>query len=169
MLGAKSKNADSIDVFKLLKASENKSTSEKQIAHPSGTTSKIKPAKILVIDDEPEITDIIETFLETAGYEVKSENSSTIGIERAKSYIPDLVLLDIMMPFMDGYEICRELKKCEKTKNIPVVFLTGKDAISDDGKSFQAGGILFVKKPFSCERLMDIVKVVLQTSEKANK
>jgi DNA-binding response OmpR family regulator len=130
---------------------------------------KAKPAKVLVIDDEPEITDIIETFLENAGYEVKSENSSTIGIERAKSYLPDLVLLDIMMPFMDGYEICQELKKNEKTKNIPVVFLTGKDAQSDEGKSFQVGGILFIKKPFSCERLLEIVKVVLLTADKANK
>jgi len=133
------------------------------------TIGKSKPAKVMVIDDEPEITDIIETFLETAGYEVKSENSSTIGIERAKTFLPDLILLDIMMPFMDGYEICRELKKGEETKNIPVVFLTGKDAQSDEGKSFKVGGVLYIKKPFSCERLLDIVKLVLQTSEKANK
>jgi DNA-binding response OmpR family regulator len=160
MSSSKSEKEDPINVFQLLKASEVK---------PAGAIGKVKPAKILVIDDEPEITDIIETFLESAGYEVKSENSSTIGIERAKTYLPDLVLLDIMMPFMDGYEMCRELKKCEKTKNIPVVFLTGKDAQSDEGKSFQVGGVLYIKKPFSCERLLDIVKVVLQTSEKANK
>jgi DNA-binding response OmpR family regulator len=160
MSSSKSEKEDPINVFKLLKPSEVK---------PAGPIGKVKPAKILVIDDEPEITDIIETFLESAGYEVKSENSSTIGIERAKTYLPDLVLLDIMMPFMDGYEMCKELKKCEKTKNIPVVFLTGKDAQSDEGKSFQVGGVLYIKKPFSCERLLDIVKVVLQTSEKANK
>jgi DNA-binding response OmpR family regulator len=127
---------------------------------------KTKSAKILVIDDEPEITDIIETFLENAGYEVKSENSSVIGIERAKTFLPDLVLLDIMMPFMDGYEVCKELKKDEGTSKIPVVFLTGKDARSDEGKSFQAGGDLFVKKPFSCERLLEIVKVVLVSLNK---
>jgi DNA-binding response OmpR family regulator len=127
---------------------------------------KVKSAKILVIDDEPEITDIIETFLENGGYEVKSENSSVIGIERAKSFLPDLILLDIMMPFMDGYEVCKELKKSEETSKIPVVFLTGKDARSDEGKSFQAGGDLFVKKPFSCERLLEIVKVVLVSLNK---
>jgi DNA-binding response OmpR family regulator len=161
MSSSKPEKQDSIDIFQLLKASEVKPA--------GGLIGKVKPAKILVIDDEPEITDIIETFLESAGYEVKSENSSTIGMERAKTYLPDLVLLDIMMPFMDGYEMCKELKKCEKTKNIPVVFLTGKDAQSDEGKSFQVGGVLYIKKPFSCERLLDIVKVVLQTSEKANK
>ncbi len=130
------------------------------------TKKKTISTKILVIDDEPEITDIIETFLENAGYQVKSENSSVIGIERAKTFLPDLILLDIMMPFMDGYEVCRELKKGEETSKIPVVFLTGKDARTDEGRSFEAGGDLFIKKPFSCERLLEIVKVVLLSMNK---
>jgi len=154
MLNSKSDTGSSTDISQLVKLPRIKKTS---------------PAKILVIDDEPEITDIIETFLESAGYVVKSENSSMVGIERAKSFLPDLILLDIMMPFMDGYEICKELKRCEKTKNIPVVFLTGKDARSDEGRSFKVGGVLYIKKPFSCERLLDIVKVVLQTVEKEHK
>jgi two-component system alkaline phosphatase synthesis response regulator PhoP len=127
---------------------------------------KTKSAKILVIDDEPEITDIIETFLENAGYKVKSENSSIIGIERAISLLPDLILLDIMMPVMDGYEVCKELKKNRETSRIPVIFLTGKDARSDEGRSFEVGGDLFIKKPFSCERLLEIVKVVLLSINK---
>jgi DNA-binding response OmpR family regulator len=127
---------------------------------------KANSVKILVIDDEPEITDIIETFLENAGYQVKSENSSVIGIERAKTFLPDLILLDIMMPFMDGYQVCRELKKSPETSKIPVVFLTGKDARTDEGRSFDAGGDLFIKKPFSCERLLEIVKVVLLSINK---
>ena len=127
---------------------------------------KTKSAKILVIDDEPEITDIVETFLENAGYEVKSENSSAIGIESAKTFVPDLILLDIMMPFMDGYEVCKKLKKSEATSKIPVIFLTGKDARSDEGRSFEVGGDMFIKKPFSCERLLEIVKVVLLSINK---
>ena len=154
MLDSKSDGENSISISPVTKVRDFKKT---------------KPAKILVIDDEPEITDILETFLEGAGYKVKSENSSMIGIERAKTFLPDLILLDIMMPFMDGYEICSELKKCEKTENIPVVFLTGKDARSDEGKSFRVGGVLYIKKPFSCERLLNIVKVILQTVEKENK
>ena len=160
MLDSNSEKGNPADVSGVIKIKELKTM---------GHIGKVKPAKILVIDDEPEITDIIETFLENAGYDVKSENSSTIGIERARNYLPDLVLLDIMMPFMDGYEICKELKRGEKTKNIPVVFLTGKDAQSDEGRSFDVGGVLFIKKPFSCERLLEIVKVVLLTAEKANK
>lgn len=127
---------------------------------------KTKSAKILVIDDEPEITDIIETFLENAGYEVQSENSSLMGIEKAKTFKPDLILLDIMMPFMDGYEVCKDLKKSLETAKTPVIFLTGKDARSDEGRSFKAGGDLFIKKPFSCERLLDIVRVVLMSINK---
>jgi DNA-binding response OmpR family regulator len=154
MLGSKSDGGSSISIPQATKVPDAK---------------KRKPAKILVIDDEPEITDIVETFLETAGYEVESENASEEGIEKAKSFLPDLVLLDIMMPTLDGYEICSELKRSEKTKRIPVVFLTGKDARSDEGRSFKVGGVLYIKKPFSCERLLDIVKVVLQTVEKENK
>jgi DNA-binding response OmpR family regulator len=122
---------------------------------------KTKTGKILVIDDEAEITEIIETFLKDAGYQILVENSSVMGIERAKSFKPDLILLDIMMPFMDGYEVCDELKKNKETENIPVIFLTGKDARSDEGKSFKVGGDMFIKKPFNCERLLEIVRIVL--------
>ena len=128
--------------------------------------SRVKAAKILVIDDEPEITQIIEAFLENAGHQITTENSSVMGIERAKELKPDLILLDIMMPNMDGYEICDELKKSDSTLDIPVIFLTGKDSRDDKGRSFQVGGDMFVKKPFSCERLLEIVNIVLQSVAK---
>lgn len=130
------------------------------------TGSKVKAAKLLVIDDEPEITQIIEAFLENAGHQVITENSSVMGIERAKELKPDLILLDIMMPNMDGYQICDELKKTDETSDIPVIFLTGKDSRDDRGRSFQVGGDMFVKKPFSCERLLEIVNIVLQSAAK---
>ncbi|NLI16752.1 MAG: response regulator transcription factor [candidate division Zixibacteria bacterium] len=123
-------------------------------------------SKILVIDDEPEITEIIQAFLVNAGYMVKVENSSPAGLETAKTFRPDLILLDIMMPVMDGYEVCAKLKKDPQTMSIPVLFLTGKDAKDDAGMSFKAGGDLFIKKPFSCERLLNMVKVVLMSVAK---
>lgn len=122
---------------------------------------KPRTGKILVIDDEPEITDIIATFLNDAGYQVETENSGMTGLEKAKAFKPDLILLDIMMPFMDGYEVCEELKKNTQTRKTPVVFLTAKDGKSDEGRSFRCGGDMFIKKPFSCERLLEMVKVVL--------
>ena len=125
------------------------------------TGKKTRVAKILVIDDEPEITDIIETFLKNARYDVRVENSSVMGIEKARGFQPDLILLDIIMPVMDGYQVCNELKKTTATKDIPVIFLTGKDASHDEGKSFKVGGDMFIKKPFNCKRLLEIVKIVL--------
>ena len=122
--------------------------------------------KILVIDDEPEITDIVKAFLANAGYEVMIENSPVNAIEKAKKFKPDLILLDIMMPFMDGYEVCGALKKEAETNDIPVLFLTGKDASDDAGRVFESGGDLFVKKPFSCERLLQMVKMVLMSVTK---
>jgi DNA-binding response OmpR family regulator len=124
-------------------------------------SKKPRTGKILVIDDEPEITEIIATFLTEAGYQVETENSGMTGLEKAKEFKPDLILLDIMMPFMDGYEVCEELKKISHTKKTPVVFLTAKDSRSDEGRSFRSGGDMFIKKPFSCERLLEMVKVIL--------
>jgi DNA-binding response OmpR family regulator len=117
--------------------------------------------RVLVIDDEPEITDVIKAFLSNAGYEVLVENSSVMGVEKAKTFRPDLILLDIMMPFMDGYEVCSNIKKNIELCGAPILFLTGKDATEDDGQSFRSGGDLFIKKPFSCERLLQMVKMIL--------
>jgi DNA-binding response OmpR family regulator len=149
-------------------AAENKDGGTGGLPDPKMTTAKIKikAGKILVIDDEPEITEIIQTFLENAGYTVMAENSAVMGVERAKSFSPDLILLDISMPFMDGYDVCSELKKGVVTTGIPVVFLSGKDSKEDSGKSFKVGGDMFIKKPFSCERLLDIVRIVLSSSTK---
>ena len=126
-------------------------------------TERVNPkaAKILVVDDEPELTEIIKDFLEGSGYTVKIENIPSQAIQTAKTFKPDLILLDIMMPGMDGYQICQELKKTSQTQNIPVIFLTGKDAGEDNQKSFQAGADLYIKKPFSAESLLGIVKMVL--------
>ena len=122
-----------------------------------------KTHKILVIDDEPEITDIVETYFEGLGYKVEAANSGSAGIDKAREFKPNLVLLDIMMPEITGYEVCTELKTLDSMAGVPVVFLTGRDTREDSGRSFQAGGDMFVKKPFSCERLADIVKIALSS------
>ncbi len=126
----------------------------------------MKNHKILVVDDEPEITDIVKAFLTNVGYQVKVENSPVDAVESVKAFKPDLILLDIMMPFMDGYEVCSAIKSNADLAGIPVLFLTGKDAGDDDGRSFESGGDLFIKKPFSCERLLEMVKMVLMSVTK---
>ena len=131
------------------------------------TKIKIQTAKVLVIDDEPEITDIVETFLTESGYAVEVENSSANALERARETRPDLILLDIMMPGLDGYDVCQEFKKDPDLAHVPVIFLTGKDRSDDMGRSFKSGGDMFIKKPFSCERLLEIVNIVVMSTSRA--
>jgi len=94
------------------------------------------------------------------------ENSSVLGVEKAKTNRPDLIILDIMMPVMDGYEVCSNIKRDMELSNIPILLLTGKDAREDGGRSFKCGADLFIKKPFSCERLLQMVKMVLVSVSK---
>jgi two-component system alkaline phosphatase synthesis response regulator PhoP len=125
------------------------------------TRSAIRTAKVLVVDDEPEITEIIEAFLDNAGYVVKVENQPIRAVLQAREFKPDLILLDIMMPGADGYQICNQIKEDPAMAETPVIFLTGKDSKDDQGRSFQSGGDMYIKKPFSCERLLEIVNIVL--------
>ncbi|UCG62415.1 MAG: response regulator [Candidatus Zixiibacteriota bacterium] len=126
----------------------------------------ITTAKILVVDDEPEITEIVETFLTENGFKVQIENEPGKAIEKARTFKPDVILLDIMMPGVDGYDICQALKQDPEFSNVPIIFLTGKDRSDDMGRSFKSGGDMFIKKPFSCERLLEIVSIVLMSTGK---
>jgi len=127
---------------------------------------QINTARVLVIDDEPEITEIVETFLVESGYQVAVENSPNNAVERARAFKPDVILLDIMMPGVDGYDICQQLKNDPAFSGVPIIFLTGKDRSDDMGRSFRSGGDMFIKKPFSCERLLEIVNIVLVSTGK---
>lgn len=127
---------------------------------------KDKASRILVIDDEPQVTEVIEAYLSNAGHEVIVDNVAAGGLKKARELKPDIILLDIMMPEMDGYDICNQLKNDPDTADIPVVFLTGKDRSDDMGRSFKAGGDMFIKKPFSCERLLEIINIILMSTAK---
>ncbi len=125
---------------------------------------EIGTARVLVVDDEPEITEIVEAFLAESGYQVVVENSPGEAVKRAREFKPNVILLDIMMPGVDGYSVCEEIKADPEFANTPVIFLTGKDRSDDMGRSFRSGGDMFIKKPFSCERLLEIVNIVLMST-----
>jgi len=118
--------------------------------------------KILLIDDDPKITRLIESRLKANGYDVISSKDGKAGIEKAKKESPDLILLDIMMPEIDGYGVIEKLKKDEDTKSIPVVMLTAKRELEDIDKSMNVyGAVGFVSKPFSPTELLQQIKNAL--------
>ena len=113
---------------------------------------------VLVVDDTPEILSLIHSHL-SISYQVKSANNGRKGLRIARSDPPpDLILLDIMMPGMDGYEVCTELKADPKTRDIPVIFLTAKSEIENEERGFALGAMDYVTKPIGPSVLLARVK-----------
>jgi len=114
--------------------------------------------KILVIDDETELLKALTIRLKTSGYEVITAQDGQEGLEKAKSSNPDLIVLDILMPKMDGYEVCRLLKFDEKYKSIPVIMLTAKAQDIDKAMGKKVGADDYITKPFETQDLVDKIK-----------
>jgi DNA-binding response OmpR family regulator len=124
--------------------------------------------KILVIDDLPENVFILQDRLTQDGYEVITSYDGNDGIQKAKDHLPDLILLDVMMPEIDGFEVCRILVNDEKTKHIPIILVTAKAGAEDTREGLEAGAFDYIKKPFNRVELMARVKSALKLSD-ANK
>jgi PAS domain S-box-containing protein len=106
-----------------------------------------KDKTIFVVDDNSDNLGIVAGFLKSAGYEVSVASSGNMAVKRAERIKPVVILLDINMPGMDGFEVCRKLKRNTKTLNIPVIFLTASDDIKSIKKGFQVGGVDYLVKP----------------------
>ena len=117
--------------------------------------------KILIAEDELDIRDLITYTLQFAGYEVVSAGDGEEAVKLALQEIPDLILLDVRMPRMNGYEACTAIKADEKTKGIPVVFLSAKGQEAEIQAGIQAGAIEYMVKPFSPDQLTALVQVML--------
>lgn len=120
--------------------------------------------KILIIDDEPELVKAVKIRLEANGYEVIAAFDGIQGIQTARSEKPDLIILDIMMPGMDGFRVCDNLKMSSHTWAIPIIFLTAKDTPEDEKKGYGVGAVCYVKKPYEPNELLEIVKRALEPS-----
>ncbi len=121
--------------------------------------------KILIVDDEPHITKMLASRLKANGYRIITAENGKEGLQKVKDEQPELVLLDIMMPEMDGHEVLYALKKEEETKSIPVIMVTAKGQIEDVEKSSGMGATDYVVKPFNPVVLLDKVRRALAGSK----
>ncbi len=120
---------------------------------------------ILVIEDEKDLAELISFNLEKEGYRVLTAVDGASGLESARCNVPDLILLDLMLPAISGVEICKILKKSEKTSRIPIIILTAKGEEIDRVVGFEIGADDYVVKPFSNRELMLRIKAVLRRGE----
>jgi signal transduction histidine kinase len=102
---------------------------------------------ILIVDDNPVNIDLLSEYLETAGFDISVAESGERALEQIYFVLPDLILLDVMMPEPDGFETCRRLKENPQTRNIPVIFMTALDEITDKVKGFEVGAVDYLTKP----------------------
>jgi two-component system, cell cycle response regulator len=108
---------------------------------------------ILVVDDAPENIHLLSRILRESGYHIKVANNGAQAVEIAQTLLPDIILLDINMPVMDGFEACARLKEDKRTCDIPVIFISALDNIEDKAKAFRVGGVDYILKPFECEEV----------------
>lgn len=117
-------------------------------------------AKLLVVDDEFNILELLATSLRFAGFEVVTAGNGRDALEKANTESPDLIVLDVMMPGMDGFEVTRRLRELGST--VPVLFLTAKDATEDKVTGLGAGGDDYVTKPFSLDEVIARIRAILR-------
>ncbi|GAL82867.1 two-component response regulator [Sporocytophaga myxococcoides] len=125
-----------------------------------------KNNKVLIVDDEPDILELLQYNLEKEGYEVRTATSGVKGIEVAKEFLPQLILLDIMMPKMDGVETCRRIKEITKLKDVFIIFLTARSEEYSEVAAFDAGADDYLTKPIKPRALMSRVSAFFRRDSK---
>jgi CheY-like chemotaxis protein/two-component sensor histidine kinase len=123
---------------------------------------KISKATILIVDDNPNNVQLLKAVMTMRGFDVLVAKNGLHALETVKTDLPDLILLDIMMPEMDGFEACQKLKESPTTTNIPIIFLTAKSHIDDIMKGFELGAVDYITKPFSSNELVARVEIHLK-------
>ena len=117
--------------------------------------------KILVIDDDAQLVSLIQIRLEANGYEVITAYDGQEALEKIRGWMPDLIILDLMLPKLPGEEVCREVRKDEKTKNIPIIMLTGKTSDTDRVVGRVIGADCYMPKPFEVGVFLEKVKKLI--------
>lgn len=125
-------------------------------------SASLSPKKILIVDDETDVTDLVAYTLKSKGFVVETVNDPNRSIGIARTFLPDLVILDVMMPDLNGIQICRMLRADAKLKKVPVVFLTAKAEESDRIQGLETGADDYICKPFSTKELVLRVQTILR-------
>src|SRR5690348_15249983 len=134
-------------------------------ATPTAVTPR---ARVLVIEDERGLTEVLSYNLQREGYETIVAHDGQEGLRKAQTLLPDLILLDLMLPVLGGLEVCRELKAGERTRDIPILMLTAKTEETDQVVGFSLGADDYVTKPFGVKALMARIKALQRRREGAN-
>jgi len=123
------------------------------------------PKKILAVDDEKHIVRLVQVNLERAGYEVVTANDGKEALQKVQDESPDLLVLDVMMPYMDGFEVLQNLRRNPSTRDIPVIMLTAKAQDADVFKGWQSGVDCYLTKPFNPMELLSFVKRIFDSMD----
>ena len=123
------------------------------------------PKKILAVDDEKHIVRLVQVNLERAGYTVVTANDGKEALQKVADENPDLVVLDVMMPYMDGFEVLQNLRRNPTTRDIPVIMLTAKAQDADVFKGWQSGVDCYLTKPFNPMELLSFVKRIFDSMD----
>jgi PleD family two-component response regulator len=130
-------------------------------------TSNEKPGKpvVLVVDDQPKNIRLVEGILTGQEISIVSAQNGKLAVEKALEIKPDLILLDVVMPEMDGYEACKKIKAIPETADIPIIFITAKGEYRDVLEGFRSGAVDYVTKPFNSEELLARVRTHLELKQ----
>jgi DNA-binding response OmpR family regulator len=121
--------------------------------------------RILVVDDDENILNLEKTILEQRGFEVTGAVGGAEALEVLGRRTFDLVLLDVMMPEVDGFTVCRKIKEDPRLKDLPVIFLTAKGGGEALAEGFESGAVMYINKPFTANKLLTIVNTMLESGQ----
>jgi two-component system, OmpR family, phosphate regulon response regulator PhoB len=124
--------------------------------------------RILVVDDETDLVNLVAFNLKKSGFEVVTAYDGKVALQQVWDTVPDLIILDLMLPDHSGFDICKEIKKREETRRIPIIFLTARSAEADRITGFEAGADDYVVKPFSPKELVLRAKALLARTQPSN-
>jgi DNA-binding response OmpR family regulator len=118
--------------------------------------------KVLIVDDNPTLATTLEMILELKGFTIATANDGITGLKKITEEKPDIVILDVMLPGMDGFQVCENAKADSNTKDIPIIMLTGKDTGDDFDKALEKKADWYIVKPYNIEHLMGVFEKLLK-------